>query len=98
MGIIKETAERCYIKEVANDTGNVKISVARASVEPGVTTAWHSSKGISERYIIISGIGSPWDSGRKPAGADPICDEPDYPARAKDSNRIKIRVVIIEMH
>jgi mannose-6-phosphate isomerase-like protein (cupin superfamily) len=57
--VVKEflTKERCHILEIANDTGDKQISIARARVEPGVTTAWHLLKGISERYIIVSGLG-----------------------------------------
>lgn len=52
-----ETAERCHIVEIANDGGDGKVSIARARVEPGVTTAWHLLDGIGERYIIIAGRG-----------------------------------------
>ena len=52
-----DTAERCYITEVANDSGDELVSIARARVESGVTTAWHKLDGISERYIIVSGNG-----------------------------------------
>ena len=52
-----ETAERCHITEIANDPGDPQVSIARARVEPGVTTAWHRLDDISERYIIISGRG-----------------------------------------
>jgi mannose-6-phosphate isomerase-like protein (cupin superfamily) len=52
-----ETAERCHITEVANDEGDELVSIARARVEPGVTTAWHRLDGITERYIIVSGNG-----------------------------------------
>lgn len=52
-----ETAERCHIVEIANDAGDEQVSIARARVEPGVTTAWHSLDGIGERYIIVSGRG-----------------------------------------
>jgi mannose-6-phosphate isomerase-like protein (cupin superfamily) len=51
------TDERCHIIEVANDSGDEQLSIARARVEPGVTTAWHSLRGISERYLIVSGQG-----------------------------------------
>jgi len=51
------TDERCHIIEVANDSGDAQLSIARARVEPGVTTAWHSLTGISERYLIVSGQG-----------------------------------------
>ncbi|MBT8435864.1 MAG: cupin domain-containing protein [Gammaproteobacteria bacterium] len=52
-----ETSERCHITEVANDPGDEFVSIARARVEPGVTTAWHKLDRISERYIIVSGQG-----------------------------------------
>ncbi|MDH3630667.1 MAG: cupin domain-containing protein [Gammaproteobacteria bacterium] len=52
-----ETNERCHITEVANDPGDELVSIARARVEPGVTTAWHKLEHISERYIIVSGQG-----------------------------------------
>ncbi len=52
-----DTAERCHIQEIANDAGDELVSVARARVEPGITTAWHKLDGITERYIIVSGQG-----------------------------------------
>ena len=51
------TDERCHILEVANDAGDEMVSIARARVEAGVTTAWHKLEGISERYIVVSGQG-----------------------------------------
>lgn len=51
------TDERCFIVEIANDDGDENLSVARARVEPGVTTAWHSLDGIEERYLIVEGSG-----------------------------------------
>ena len=52
-----DTAERCHIIEIGNDDGDEQVSVARARVEPGVTTAWHRLDGISERYLILTGTG-----------------------------------------
>ena len=52
-----ETDERCHISEIANDADDAQLSVARARVEPGVTTAWHRLQGIDERYLIVSGQG-----------------------------------------
>ena len=49
--------ENCHILEVANDADDEELSVARARVEPGVTTAWHKLEGIGERYLIVSGRG-----------------------------------------
>lgn len=51
------TQERCHIVEVANDADDEELSIARARVEPGVTTAWHRVAGIAERYLIVSGTG-----------------------------------------
>ncbi|MDG4560900.1 MAG: cupin domain-containing protein, partial [Candidatus Competibacter sp.] len=33
------------------------VSVARARVEPGVTTHWHRLRGVTERYLILEGQG-----------------------------------------
>jgi mannose-6-phosphate isomerase-like protein (cupin superfamily) len=52
-----ETDERCYISDISNDSGDEHVSIARARVRPGVTTAWHKLNGVDERYIIISGTG-----------------------------------------
>lgn len=51
------TAERCLITEVANDPHDEKVSIARARVEPGVTTVWHKLRGMDERYIVTAGKG-----------------------------------------
>ena len=51
------TDERCYIVEVANDENDPQLSIARARVEAGVTTAWHRLDGTAERYLVISGEG-----------------------------------------
>jgi mannose-6-phosphate isomerase-like protein (cupin superfamily) len=52
-----ETDERCFIVEVANDDGDELVSIARARVAPGVTTAWHKLIDTTERYIIVQGQG-----------------------------------------
>ncbi len=49
--------EGCHITEVANDEGDEHLSIAKARVEPGTTTAWHRLEGVTERYIILSGCG-----------------------------------------
>ena len=51
-----ETRERCWILEVSNDQDD-DVSIARARVEPGVTTEWHAVVGTAERYVIVSGEG-----------------------------------------
>jgi mannose-6-phosphate isomerase-like protein (cupin superfamily) len=52
-----ETEERCYIAEISGNSSSDKISIARARVKPGITTAWHRLRGVSERYIIVAGSG-----------------------------------------
>jgi mannose-6-phosphate isomerase-like protein (cupin superfamily) len=51
-----KTPERCFILESLN-AANDSLSVARARVEPGITTKWHSVEGTAERYIIAEGKG-----------------------------------------
>ena len=51
------TAERLFITEIWNSATDNDVSIARARVEPGVTTALHYLDGVDERYIIISGKG-----------------------------------------
>lgn len=62
------TRERCYITEIANDSGDGFVSISRARVRPGVTTAWHKLEGIDERYIIVSGKGCIEIDDLKPIG------------------------------
>jgi mannose-6-phosphate isomerase-like protein (cupin superfamily) len=51
------TPERCYIIETFNSAADESMSIARARVEPGITTAWHHVAGTVERYIIAEGRG-----------------------------------------
>ncbi len=51
------TSEKCYITELSNTPDDPDVSIARAKVEPGVTTRWHRLKGTVERYYIVNGTG-----------------------------------------
>lgn len=51
------TDERCHLLESWNRAEDPAVSIARARVEPGVTTRLHRIHGISERYFILSGEG-----------------------------------------
>jgi mannose-6-phosphate isomerase-like protein (cupin superfamily) len=51
------TLERCYITELSNTPDDRDASIARARVEPGVTTRWHRLRGTAERYYILNGRG-----------------------------------------
>lgn len=49
--------EGCFITEVSNSPDDPALSVARARVEPGMTTDWHYLEATTERYVIIEGSG-----------------------------------------
>jgi mannose-6-phosphate isomerase-like protein (cupin superfamily) len=49
------TDERCYITELSNSDSDPSVSIARARVEPNVTTRWHRVNAIAERYVILKG-------------------------------------------
>ncbi|MFV8819993.1 cupin domain-containing protein [Haliea sp. E17] len=51
------TDELCYITELSNSAGDPAVSIARARVEPGVTTRWHRLDETAERYVMLSGEG-----------------------------------------
>lgn len=51
------TPERCHIIETFNSATDESLSIARARVEPGITTVWHRVEGTVERYIIAEGRG-----------------------------------------
>lgn len=50
------TEERCHIL-VTDAPNDDDVSLARARVEPGVTTARHSLTGVDERYVLLAGEG-----------------------------------------
>lgn len=51
------TEERCHILELSNSEDDPELSIARARVEPGVTTRWHRVFDTLERYVILDGAG-----------------------------------------
>ena len=62
------TPERCFIVETFSEPA---LSVARARVEPGVTTAWHSVDGTVERYVMAEGHGRMWIGDAEPEDVGP---------------------------
>ena len=50
------TRERCFINELLNSPQHPEVSVARARVEPGVTTELHTLS-VAEWYVIEHGEG-----------------------------------------
>jgi mannose-6-phosphate isomerase-like protein (cupin superfamily) len=52
------TDERCHILELLNIADSPEASIARARVEPGVTTKQHQLADTIERYIVLEGLGT----------------------------------------
>jgi mannose-6-phosphate isomerase-like protein (cupin superfamily) len=50
--------EGCHIQEISNSYDDPSVSIARARVEPGGRTCWHSLDGIFERYLVTEGQGT----------------------------------------
>jgi mannose-6-phosphate isomerase-like protein (cupin superfamily) len=59
------SAERCYISEWLNQADDEAVSVARVRVDPGIRTALHRLRGVTERYLILSGRGHVEVDGRE---------------------------------
>ena len=82
------TEERCHILELLNESDDRSQSLARARVEPGVTTAWHRLKGVTELYYILSGEGQielGEDFIREVSANDVIRIPADMPQRIRNS-------------
>lgn len=50
--------EGCFIVELHNSEADSTCSIARARVQPGMSTRLHCLKGILERYVILEGEGA----------------------------------------
>lgn len=51
------TEERCFINELCNIPEDAVVSIAEARVLVDECTRWHRLRGITERYVILSGCG-----------------------------------------
>lgn len=78
------TDERCSILELSNSDDDEALSIARARVAAGVTTAWHRVAGTAERYVIIEGEGRVEVAGIEATAVGPgdvVLIPPDSPQR-----------------
>lgn len=49
--------EGCFICELSNSDNDPDLSIAKARVEPGVTTKLHKLSATIERYVVLEGEG-----------------------------------------
>lgn len=63
--------ERCHITEWWNSTDDEAASIARARVQPGVTTRLHRLHGVTERYVMLAGEGRVTIGDRAPERVGP---------------------------
>ena len=78
------TGERCAILELSNSADDEALSIARARVAAGVTTAWHRVEGTAERYVILEGEGRVEVAGIDATAVGPgdvVLIPPDAPQR-----------------
>ncbi len=79
----------CHIRELSSTSNDEAVSIARARVEPGVTTRWHRLQGIVERYLILAGEGvvevGDLDPTSVTAG-DTVIIPPDCPQRIQNTD------------
>jgi mannose-6-phosphate isomerase-like protein (cupin superfamily) len=92
----KLTGERCHIVEVSGRPEDPELSIARARVEPGVTTQLHALDGIAERYLIVEGEGRV-ETGhtmeRRTAAVGPgdvVLVPPDVPQRITNTGSVDL--------
>ncbi|MBT2971468.1 MAG: cupin [gamma proteobacterium symbiont of Ctena orbiculata] len=90
--------EGCFINELSNHDGDGALSIARARVEPGVTTRLHRLNRSAERYCIISGEGEVEVEGlpaQSVAAGDVVLIPPGSSQRI--SNRGEVDLVFIAL-
>jgi mannose-6-phosphate isomerase-like protein (cupin superfamily) len=86
-------AEGCYILELSNSPDDPELSIARARVAPGVTTRLHRLHGITERYVILEGMGMVTVDGGagQPVGpGDVVVISPSSPQQIKNNGRVDL--------
>jgi mannose-6-phosphate isomerase-like protein (cupin superfamily) len=66
------TDERCWIAELHNRDSDAGCSIARARVQPGITTQLHALRDTIERYVVLEGEGRVEIEGGAPLVVAPL--------------------------
>jgi len=85
--------EGCHIIELSNHESDPALSIARARVEPGVTTKWHRVRQTAERYVILEGEGRAEVGDLPPQQVSPgdvVVIPPDCPQRIVNTGTIDL--------
>jgi len=85
--------EGCHIIELSNQESDPALSIARARVEPGVTTKWHRVRQTAERYVILEGEGRAEVGNLSPQRVSPgdvVVIPPDCPQRIANTGKIDL--------
>jgi len=85
--------EGCFILELSNTPDDPDLSIARARVRPGVTTRLHRLHKITERYVILEGMGMLSVDGEaaRPVGpGDVVIIPPDSPQQISNTGRVDL--------
>ncbi|WP_419658876.1 cupin 2, conserved barrel domain protein [Desulfosarcina variabilis str. Montpellier] len=85
--------EGCFILELSNTPDDPDLSIARARVRPGVTTRLHRLHKITERYVILEGMGMVSVDGEaaRPVGpGDVVIIPPDSPQQISNTGRVDL--------
>lgn len=85
--------EGCHILEMSNSPDDPEVSIARARLEPGKTTAWHRLKGVSERYVVLEGQGRVQVGDAPPsevAVGDVVLIPPGIPQRISNTGAVDL--------
>ncbi|MDO9105237.1 MAG: cupin domain-containing protein [Methylovulum sp.] len=80
--------EGCFILELSNTPTDPEVSIARARVQPGVTTQLHRLSGVVERYVMLAGSGVVEIGGLPPqtvSEGDVVIIPPQCPQRITNS-------------
>jgi mannose-6-phosphate isomerase-like protein (cupin superfamily) len=88
-----DTPERCRILESWGNDSDPGVSIARATVAPGVTTEIHSLKEVDERYIIISGTGIVTLGSHSPVDVKPddiVVIPHDTPQKIENNGQVEL--------